>query len=102
MFPRLFLMFIFLILFINFVIVPTEICVERSKPLVHCSQNMLDLQYKMVLKFITQEDPFLKKNNSFFFGTKVAGYKKMFFYVFVFQTLKNPMLWGLFSSSSVF
>lgn len=46
----------------------------------------------MALKFITQEDPFLKKNNSFFFGTKVAGYKKVFFYVFVFQTLKNPML----------
>ena len=92
MFPRLLMMFIFFcfILFINFFSVPTEICAERSKPLVHCSQNMLDLQCKMVSKFITQEDPFLKKNNSFFFGTKVAGYKKVFFfYVFVLQTLKN-------------
>ena len=42
---------------------------------------MLDLQCEMVSKFITQEDPFLKKNNSFFFGTKVAGYKKVFFFL---------------------
>lgn len=66
MFPRIFMMLI------NFFTVPTEICVERSKPLVHYSLNILDLRFKTVLKFITQEDPFLKKNNSLVFATKVA------------------------------